>query len=67
MDYFGGLFNNMFDLNGDGKLSDFEKAVMFDALLGDNHEPDDEDSDDLDDYFEEYGDEFSDGNSDFDF
>jgi hypothetical protein len=64
MGFFGGMFDSIFDFDGNGKLSDFEKAVMFDALFGDSDEPGDENSDD---YFNEYGDDFSDGGSDFDF
>lgn len=42
-----GFLNNIFDLNGDGKIDMFENAFAFGVLFDDDN--DDEKNDDLDD------------------
>ena len=52
-----GFFGGLFDLNGDGKLDDFERAVDFAAFM-DTIEDEETEEPDEDDVFEEDGDTY---------
>lgn len=58
-----GFLNNIFDLNGDGKIDMFENAFAFGVLFDDDN--DDEKNDDLDD-LDIFDDELLDDDDDFD-
>lgn len=58
-----GFLNNIFDLNGDGKIDIFENAFAFGVLFDDDN--DDEKNDDLDD-LDIFDDELLDDDDDFD-